>query len=129
MRGLHLLPFHRRIGMGLARPGSRWLVAMLMLAGLLAACTPPPVNSPYTKAREHPISLSPAVPQRSPKFLDPPSSYSTDETPFTYSIYEPLYGYHYLNRPYELVPRAAESIDPPRYLDSDGNPLPDDAPG
>src|SRR5699024_8054288 len=129
MRWLHLLPFHRRVGMGLAGPGSGWFIAMLMLAGLLAACTPQPVNSPYTKGREHDNILYTAFTQRSPKFLDPASSYSTDETPFTYSIYEPLYGYHYLKRPYELVPRAAASIDPPRYLDSDGHPLPDDAPG
>src|SRR5690606_38050971 len=54
---------------------------------------------------------------------------STDETPFTYSIYEPLYGYDYLARPYVLVPRAAASIDPPVYFDKSGHALPADAPG
>ena len=67
--------------------------------------------------------------RRSPKYLDPTSSYSNDETPFTYQVYEPLYGYHYLKRPYELVGRAAEEVAHPLYLDKDGKELPDDAPG
>ena len=67
--------------------------------------------------------------ERSPKYLDPTSSYSNDETPFTYQVYEPLYGYHYLKRPYELNGRTAEEVARPRYLDKDGNALPDDAPG
>src|SRR5690606_3693567 len=56
-------------------------------------------------------------------------SYSADETPYTYNIYEPLYGYHYLKRPYELVPRAAAGLARPAYYDSQGRPLPDGAPG
>src|SRR3546814_8024461 len=56
-------------------------------------------------------------------------SYSTDDTPYTYNIYEPLYGYQYLKRPYELIPRAAAAISPPRYLDAQGNELPPDTPG
>lgn len=95
----------------------------------VAACSREPVNSPYTSGFAQENVLHAAFTQRSPKFLDPASSYSTDETPFTYSIYEPLYGYHYLKRPYELVPRAAASIDPPVYLDEQGNVLSDDAPG
>jgi ABC-type transport system substrate-binding protein len=67
--------------------------------------------------------------ERSPKYLDPTSSYSNDETPFTYQIYEPPYGYHYLKRPYELNGRAAEAVAHPHYLDKDGNALADDAPG
>ncbi len=67
--------------------------------------------------------------ERSPKYLDPTSSYSNDETPFTYQVYEPLYGYHYLKRPYELNGRTAEEVARPRYLDKDGNVLADDAPG
>lgn len=64
---------------------------------------------------------------RSPKHLDPTSSYSSDETPYTYSIYEPLYQYHYLKRPYELIARAAERVVEPVYFDSRGNILPSDA--
>ncbi|AEC18937.1 putative extracellular solute-binding protein [Pusillimonas sp. T7-7] len=103
------------------------LSALLVL--LLAACSPSPVNSPYEQAQLSENVLYTAFTQRSPKYLDPASSYSADETPFTYSIYEPLYGYHYLARPYKLIPRAAAAIDPPVYLDAEGNRLPDDVPG
>lgn len=103
------------------------ILGMLLL--VMAGCSRQPVNSPYESGFEHENVLYAAFTQRSPKYLDPASSYSTDETPFTYSIYEPLYGYHYLKRPYSLVPRAAASIDPPVYLDDQGQVLPDDAPG
>ncbi|MGB6103474.1 MAG: ABC transporter substrate-binding protein [Pusillimonas sp.] len=103
--------------------------ALLLVAGLLGACSRSPVNSPYEQALVQENVMYTAFTQRSPKYLDPASSYSTDETPFTYSIYEPLYGYDYLARPYELVPRAAAAIDPPVYLDADGNRLPDDVSG
>src|SRR5699024_2779020 len=41
----------------------------------------------------------------------------------------PLYGYHYLKRPYELIPRTAQEVVQPYYLDEDGQLLPEDAPG
>ena len=66
--------------------------------------------------------------QERPKYLDPASSYNLNETPWVYSIYEPLLGYHYLKRPYTLEGRSAEDVPAPRYLDADGNALPDDAP-
>ncbi len=102
---------------------------LLLLTFLLAACTPTPVNSPYAQGHETNNVLYTAFAQRSPKYLDPASSYSTDETPFTYSIYEPLYSYDYLARPYRLIPRTAVSVARPAYLDKDGGQLPDDAPG
>lgn len=108
--------------------GIAWLGALLCLV-LLAGCSRTPVNSPYPEGAEQDNVLYTAFTQRSPKYLDPASSYSTDETPFTYSIYEPLYGYDYLARPYKLIPRAAASIDPPVYLDKNGDTLPQDAPG
>lgn len=95
----------------------------------LTACSQEPVNSPYPAGHEQDNVLYTAFAQRSPKHLDPASSYSGDETPFTYSIYEPLYGYHYLERPYRLIPRAAAAIDPPTYYDKQGHVLPLDAPG
>jgi hypothetical protein len=60
--------------------------------------------------------------------LDPAKSYSTDETPYTYNIYEPLYGYHYLKRPYALTPRTAATVSEPSFVDQAGNPLPTDTP-
>lgn len=110
----------------------RVLALALSMSGalaLLAGCTNEPVNSPYSRGLEYENVMYTAFTQRSPKFLDPASSYSTDETPFTYSIYEPLYSYDYLTRPYRLVPAAAASIEPPVYLDDAGHVLPGDAPG
>jgi ABC-type transport system substrate-binding protein len=105
------------------------LAGLLWALSMLAACSRDPVNSPYSRGAEQENVLYTAFAQRSPKYLDPASSYSTDETPFTYSIYEPLYGYDYLARPYKLIPRAAASIDDPVYLDESGQVLPADAPG
>ncbi|MEI2415632.1 ABC transporter substrate-binding protein [Orrella sp. JC864] len=110
----------------------RGVLEAMCLAALiaLAGCSPEsPINSPYRTGAETENTLYTAFTQRSPKYLDPASSYSTDETPYTYNIYEPLYGYHYLKRPYELIPRAAQEIAQPRYYDKDGVLLPQDAPG
>ncbi len=113
------------------RRSGRILLAGLMatLLLMLAACSRAPVNSPYAQHSASENVLYTAFSQRSPKYLDPASSYSADETPFTYSIYEPLYGYDYLARPYKLVARAAAGIDPPRYYDKAGQALDADAPG
>ncbi len=100
-----------------------------LLASLTACGRESAINSPYPAGAEQQNTLYTAFTRNSPKYLDPASSYSVDETPYTYNIYEPLYGYGYLERPYKLVPRAAASIDPPSYLDAQGRPLPADAPG
>ena len=41
-------------------------------------------------------------------------------------IYEPPLQYHYLKRPYQLIPLTVESVPKPRYFDAEGNPLPED---
>src|SRR5699024_3514200 len=105
------------------------IAAALICLLMLAACSREPVNSPYVRGQENANVLYTAFTQRSPKYLDPATSYSTDETPFTYSIYEPLYGYHYLKRPYELIPKAAAEIATPVYLDAQGNELAQDVAG
>ncbi|MFJ1302128.1 ABC transporter substrate-binding protein [Pseudomonadota bacterium AL_CKDN230030165-1A_HGKHYDSX7] len=103
---------------------------LVVLVGMLAGCSREnPINSPYAAGAMAENSLYTAFVKRSPKYLDPAQSYSTDETAYTYNIYEPLYGYHYLKRPYELIPRAAAEIAHPVYLDANGQVLPEDAPG
>ena len=84
-----------------------------------------PINSPYEAGAQASNTLYTAFTQRSPRYLDPAKSYSSDETPYTYNIYEPLYGYHYLKRPYELDARAALAVATPTLLDAQGNVLPD----
>ena len=102
-------------------------VAITLTAGL-SGCSEV-TNNPHPPGSEKTNTMFVPFTQRSPKYLDPTSSYSNDETPFTYQVYEPLYGYHYLKRPYELQGRTAEEIARPHYFDKDGKPLPDDAPG
>ncbi len=108
-------------------PCARAVPALMLV--LLAGCSPSPVNSPYAPRDQAENTLYTAFAQRSPKYLDPAKSYSADETPFTYSIYEPLYGYDYLARPYKLVPKTAVSIDSPAYFDKAGQRLRQDVPG
>lgn len=104
------------------------LSAVAAMPLLLAGCNevsnnPHPIGSEKTNTMFVPFS------NRSPKYLDPTSSYSNDETPYTYQIYEPPYGYHYLKRPYALIGRAAQEVASPRYLDNAGKTLPDSAAG
>ena len=102
--------------------------AALTLSVALSGCSEVS-NNPHPLGSERTNTIYAPFRDRSPKYLDPTSSYSNDETPVTYQVYEPLYGYHYLKRPYELVGRTAQEIARPRYLDKDGKELPDDAPG
>ena len=56
-----------------------------------------------------------------PKHLDPAVSYASDESLFTLQIYEPPMAYHYLKRPYELIPGALQSAPQVSYLDVEGH--------
>lgn len=67
--------------------------------------------------------------ETTPRHLDPTASYWSNDTLVTYQVYEPLYGYHYLKRPFELVPKTAAAVVKPVYLDRAGNILPGDPPG
>lgn len=62
-----------------------------------------------------------------PKHLDPVSSYSSNEYVFLGQIYEPPLQYHFLKRPYQLIPLTATELPKPVYLDSDGLALADGA--
>ncbi len=104
----------------------RWGQRLLVLLGvalILSACN----NSPYPHGAAATNTLFNSFDERSPRYLDPTASYSNPETPYTYSAYEPLYGYHYLKRPYVLVPKTAVEVVKPYYLDKNGQRLPDDA--
>jgi len=100
------------------------LLIALAAAGL-SACD----NSPYPAGEPGSNTLYTAFTERSPRHLDPTASYWNNETPYTYNIYEPPYGYHYLLRPFTLVPKLAEAVAEPVYLDRQGRRLPADAPG
>lgn len=100
--------------------------AMLLVCLALSSCKDIP-NAVHSEKEISSNTLFTPFSGRSPKHLDPTSSYSADETPFTYSIYEPLYQYHYLKRPYKLIPRSAAKVVEPIYLDKEGKVLPADA--
>jgi ABC-type transport system substrate-binding protein len=96
----------------------------LACALLLAACN----NNPWPADAAARNTIYSAIIESSPRHLDPTASYWSNDTAFTYQIYEPLYGYHYLKRPFQLVPKTAAAVVRPRYVDQAGRPLPDDAP-
>ena len=102
----------------------RRLATLLACGALLAACN----NNPWPDGSAATSTLFTAVIEGSPRHLDPTASYWSNDTPYTYQIYEPPYGYHYFKRPFELVPKSAAAVVRPRYVDKDGRTLPDDAP-
>lgn len=59
-----------------------------------------------------------------PKTLDPARAYSSDESLFLAQIYEPPLQYHYLKRPFALVPLTAAKMPTVTYYNKAGKPLP-----
>lgn len=102
------------------------LLAIFLTLLLLAACDRAVLNSPYSSAESEQNVIYSSFEER-PKHLDPVRSYASNEYAIIGQIYEPLLQYHYLKRPYQLVPLVAEEVSVPRYLDSTGARLPDDA--
>ncbi|WP_353162534.1 ABC transporter substrate-binding protein [Salinisphaera shabanensis] len=109
---------HRLNGLRLAA------CALLVLA--TSACNGP-WNNPYPDA-DSDSDIYYSSFREPPRHLDPARSYATDEASFTGAIYEPPLQYHYLKRPYTLIPATATEVPEPQYLDADGNTLPDDMP-
>ncbi|MGQ0511465.1 MAG: ABC transporter substrate-binding protein [Betaproteobacteria bacterium] len=89
------------------------LNAVLVLGALLHAGCAEVWNDPYpAPARGERVLYS--VFSERPKHLDPAQSYATDESQFTMQVYEPVLQYHYLKRPYELIPNTAVALPEPR---------------
>jgi ABC-type transport system substrate-binding protein len=98
---------------------------LLAVALFLPACGEPPWNNPYPERQAGENILYGAFSER-PKHLDPVRSYSSNEYTFIAQIYEPPLQYHFLKRPYTLVPLTAEAVPVPTLLDGAGDPLPED---
>lgn len=77
-------------------------------------------NNPHSQADADKNIIYSSFSER-PKHLDPARSYSTDESRFIDQIYEPPLEYHYLKRPYELVPSTLEAMPEIHYTDEQGN--------
>ena len=93
--------------------------SLLTVIALLIGCSDEPLNSPYDKSDNDNIFYSSF--QERPKHLDPARSYSSNEYAFIAQIYEPLFQYHYLKKPYELIPLTAKEMPSIQYLDNNFN--------
>ena len=87
------------------------LIFLLFLAGCEGAW-----NDPYSGSDRRGMTLYSSFIDR-PKHLDPVQSYTEDEARFNAQIYEPLLQYHYLKRPYELIPLTAVSVPKAREIE------------
>jgi ABC-type transport system substrate-binding protein len=87
------------------------LIFMVFLAGCGDAW-----NDPYPAGERGKSILYSAFIER-PKHLDPVQSYTEDEAKFTQQVYEAPLQYHYLKRPYELIPLTALEVPKPRVVD------------
>ncbi len=106
-------------------PHFRLLLVPVLL--LLAACGEPPWNNPYPGIdTAGPIFFS-SFSER-PKHLDPARSYSSNEWSIISQVYEPPLQYHYLKRPYTLVPLTTTAMPEIRRYDAQGRLLPEKAP-
>ena len=89
----------------------RTLVAALCALLLASGCT----NDPYPAAdRDRKIVYSSF--SEAPKTLDPAVAYTTAEHIVTGNVFDTLLEYHYLKRPYELMPGLAEAVPKPEAL-------------
>jgi oligopeptide transport system substrate-binding protein len=80
----------------------KFFILFPILALLIFGCTK---NTDGRKAKSLRVALTSEV-----STLDPVNSYDNVSGSIIYNVYEQLYEYHYLNRPYELKPLLAESM-------------------
>ena len=99
------------------------LFLQFILVCMLTACDSEPWNNPHAGGEESLNIVYSSFSER-PKHLDPVRSYSSNEYQFLAQIYEPPLQYHYLKRPYTLIPLTAEHLPRVRYLDAAGEPVP-----
>jgi peptide/nickel transport system substrate-binding protein len=98
------------------------LLAWMLLAGFALGGCNRVWNDPYPDTRPGANTFYTSFIDR-PKTLDPARSYTSDEWGFIQQIYEPPLQYHYLKRPYQLIPQSALEVPRPRLLDAAGREL------
>jgi len=81
-------------------------------------------NNPYPASDSGKNILYNVFTER-PKHLDPVQSYSANEIQFTAQIYQPPLQYHYLKRPFTLIPYTATEMPRVTYYDQGGELLSD----
>ena len=119
------LCFCRRIKMQTSKV--RALILMLSVALLSASFScAAQLNNPYAENEGDQVVLYESFSER-PKHFDPAVAYSINEYAFIAQIYEPPFQYHYLKRPYQLVPLTATAMPDIIYLNRQGEKLGQDA--
>ena len=101
------------------------MVALLLILGL-GGCGSE-WNDPYPADEQGGNRLYSAFAER-PKHLDPAISYTDSEIGFIAQIYEPPLQYHYLKRPYVLMPSTMTAMPQIRFFNKAGALLPESAP-
>ncbi|MBX3617570.1 ABC transporter substrate-binding protein [Nitrosomonas sp.] len=102
-------------------------ICIVIVLFFLIACSEQNWNNPYTADDAGKNILYTVFTER-PKHLDPVQSYSSNEIQFTAQIYEPPLQYHYLKRPFELIPATAVEMPTVSFYDEAGNLLSADTP-
>lgn len=100
-------------------------ICLWLFVWLASGCSDRIWNNPYPAAESNQNILYSSFSER-PKHLDPVRAYSSNEYEFIAQIYEPPLQYHFLKRPYQLVPLAADRVPVVRYYDNKGGLLPND---
>ena len=98
------------------------LAAVLFLSG----CGKGPWNNPNPPNPEGELVYQSMMSPAPPKHLDPAISYASDENLILSQIYESPMGYHFLKRPYELIPLGISQAPALTFLDADGNKVSED---
>ncbi len=104
---------------------TRLCLAVLLTS--LCGCSEPPWNNPHPPSPEGKITYQSMMVRNPPKHLDPAISYASDESLFILQIYEPPMTYHFLKRPYELIPGALAEFPQVEYLNEAGETVAEDA--
>jgi len=106
-----------------------WHLRFFLVIGLAmsSGCADKAWNDPYRAGESAgPVFFS-SFSER-PKHLDPARSYSSNEWAFISQVYEPPLQYHFLRRPYELVPQTTQGMPEIHYIGHDGTELDEHAP-
>ena len=105
---------------------TRWRPYLLIWLSLFCISCDSVWNNPYPRQESNQLVYYDSFSER-PKHLDPVSSYSSNEYVFLGQIYEPPLQYHFLKRPYELVPLTAAPLPVAIYLDKNEQLLSEDS--
>ena len=95
---------------------------LVVLSVVISGCDISQLNNPYAEDEKKLSILYSSFSER-PKHLDPAVAYSSNEYGFIGQIYEPPYQYHYLKRPYQLVPLTAVKMPLIEYFDTQNQQL------